>query len=475
MGNSMSDDIEYAYAEAIDDAEKLLEVAANEDENTNDEISNELAADDIEGSDEGESDLSEEITDVSLDKNDRSLFELHDWYKRGRLIIDPEWQRSYVWSNKKASQLIESFLLDIPIPVIYLAKTKEGKYEVIDGVQRLSSVFYYFEGQNSLAALEFRKELNGKKYDELPTDLQDKIRDTTMRTYELSPKTPKSTLFIIFQRLNTGGVPLNGMEIRNCIYRGKLNNLIKELANFPEFVKCVNQPGTSKRMNDRMMVLRFLAFYEKGYQKVGKGMSNFLNDFLEVHREAPEHKLKEFSDKFKSSMKAAFTIFADQAFRVRKNHKRGGSEWSRKVNATILQIVAVSFTNYDNSQLTKRADAIYEEYIDLVSQDQDWIRCVTTSSFDPKNIRYGFETWNSRLSTLMEQVESLDSERIFSASLKREMFSSNNTCEICGQEIKTIEDAAMDHEVHYWRGGLTVPSNARLVHRLCNLKRPHHS
>jgi hypothetical protein len=90
MGNSMSDDIEYAYAEAIDDAEKLLEVAANEDENTNDEISNELAADDIEGSDEGESDLSEEITDVSLDKNDRSLFELHDWYKRGRLIIDPE-------------------------------------------------------------------------------------------------------------------------------------------------------------------------------------------------------------------------------------------------------------------------------------------------------------------------------------------------------------------------------------------------
>jgi len=472
----MSDNTEYTCAEATDDTEKLLEVSANEDEvNTNDEVFNEVAADDVEGSDEGESDLSEEITDVSLDKNDRSLFELHDWYKRGRLIIDPEWQRSYVWSNKKASQLIESFLLDIPIPVIYLAKTKEGKYEVIDGVQRLSSVFHFFEGKNSLSALEFRKELNGKKYDELPTDLQDKIRDTTMRTYELSPKTPKSTLFIIFQRLNTGGVPLNGMEIRNCIYRGKLNSLIRELAGFQEFVKCVNQAGISKRMNDRMMVLRFLAFYEKGYQKVGKGMSNFLNDFLEVHKDAPDRKLEEFSEKFKSAMKAAFTIFADQAFRVRKIHKSRGSEWSKKVNATILQIVAVSFTNYDNSQLTRRADAIYEEYIDLVSQDQDWIRCVTTSSFDPKNIRYGFETWNSRLSTLMEQVESLDSERIFSASLKREMFSSNNTCEICGQEIKTIEDAAMDHETHYWRGGLTVPSNARLVHRLCNLKRPNHS
>jgi hypothetical protein len=72
----------------------------------------------------------------------------------------------------------------------------------------------------------------------------------------------------------------------------------------------------------------------------------------------------------------------------------------------------------------------------------------------------------------MEQVESRDSERIFSASLKKEMFNSDNACKICGQEIKTIEDAAMDHEIHYWRGGLTVPSNARLVHRVCNLKRP---
>jgi hypothetical protein len=255
----------------------------------------------------------------------------------------------------------------------------------------------------------------------------------------------------------------------------QLNNLIKELASFPEFVNCVNQTGISRRMNDRMMVLRFLAFYEKGYQKVGKGMSNFLNDFLEIHRDAPDRKLDEFSEKFKNSMRAAFTIFSDQAFRVRKIHKIRGSEWSKKVNATILQIVAVSFTSYDSSQLARRADAIYEEYIDLVSHDQDWIRCVTTSSFDPKNIRYGFETWNGRLSALMEKVEPRASERIFSASLKKEMFSSNNTFKICEQEIKTVEDAAMDHEIHYWRGGLTVPSNARLVHRLCNLQRSHHS
>jgi hypothetical protein len=265
------------------------------------------------------------------------------------------------------------------------------------------------------------------------------------------------------------------MEIRNCIYRGALNILIKELAKFPEFIKSVNQPGISKRMNDRMMVLRFLAFYEKGYQKVGKGMSNFLNDFLEVYKDAPERKLEEFRDQFKKSMKAAFTVFGEQAFRVRKTHKNGGSQWSKKVNATILQIVAVSFTTYDLSQITRKADLIYEEYIDLLSTDDGWVKCVTTSSFDAKNIRYGFETWNSRLSELMKETAPLDSERLFSASLKKEMFHSNNSCAICRQEIKSIEDAAMDHAIHYWRGGLTIPSNSRLVHRICNLKRPHHT
>ncbi len=171
-------------------------------------------------------------------------------------------------------------------------------------------------------------------------------------------------------------------------------------------------------MNDRMMVLRFLAFYEKGYQKLGKGMSNFLNDFLEIHRDAPDVKLKEFRSKFENAMKASFTIFGNQAFRVRKIGKNGGSEWSKKVNVTIMQIVAVSFTDYDFSQLCKRADAIYEEYLDLVSTDREWVRCVTTNSFDAKNIRYSFETWNDRLSQLMENTPTLDSQRIFSAGFK---------------------------------------------------------
>src|SRR5439155_24744298 len=125
---------------------------------------------------------------VLIEKNDRSLSEFHRWYKGGRLIVDPEWQRQYVWDRKRASRLIESFLIDIPVPVIYLAKNDEGKYEVIDGLQRLTSVFRFFDSEFVLDHMEVLKECSGKKYRELPERHQKKLQDATLRTFELDPK-----------------------------------------------------------------------------------------------------------------------------------------------------------------------------------------------------------------------------------------------------------------------------------------------
>ena len=227
-----------------------------------------------EGIDEGDDEV-ETQEGVSIEKADRSLAELLRWFRSGRLIIDPEWQRSYVWDNKRASKLVESFLMDIPIPVVYLSKTDDGKYEVIDGVQRLTSVFNFFEGRLTLNGMEFFRALNKKTFKEIEVVLQNKLEDATVRTFELSPKTSKNLLFIIFERLNTGGIALNEMEIRNCIYRGRLNDLIKELARYPAFLECVDQANINKRMYDRNLVLRFLAFYEKTYHKAQSGLKAF--------------------------------------------------------------------------------------------------------------------------------------------------------------------------------------------------------
>ncbi len=226
----------------------------------------------IESIDEGE--LNSSLSDkIRLDKSDRSLAEFVRWYKSGRLIVNPEWQRNYVWDRKQASRLIESFLLDIPVPVVYLAKTEDGKYEVIDGLQRLTSVFRFFDNELALNGLDILTDLNRKTFNDLDEPLQHKLEDTTLRSFELSSDTNKDIHFVVFERLNTGGTKLNDMEIRNCLFRGPLNDLIKELSENKDFISCINQRSLSKRMNDRALVLRFLAFYERTYKRCKSGLT----------------------------------------------------------------------------------------------------------------------------------------------------------------------------------------------------------
>ena len=145
-----------------------------------------------------------------------------------------------------------------------------------------------------------------------------------MRTFELSPKTSKNLLFIIFERLNTGGIALNEMEIRNCIYRGPLNDLIKELARYPAFLECVDQSNINKRMYDRNLVLRFLAFYEKTYHKAQSGLKAFLNGFLQdFYKDPADKKLTEWRTRFESAMKASRTVFGQNGFRLWLNRPEG--------------------------------------------------------------------------------------------------------------------------------------------------------
>ncbi len=439
-----------------------IELNASTDDNSGEEL---------EGGEEGELQATTNDEHVVIEKNDRSLAEFHRWYNTGRLNIEPEWQRNYVWDNGRASRLIESFLSDIPVPVVYLAKTDDNKYEVIDGVQRLTSVFTFFAGKTSLTGLELLPELNKKYFKDLPEPLQDKLQDATLRTFEVSQRTSKNLLFIIFKRLNTGGVALSEMEIRNCVFGGRLNSLIKELANYDSFVKCVNQPGLQRRMNDRVLVLRFIAFYQMHYTKVQAGLKMFLNEFFDTYRNPSDKKLEEYTKTFKHAMRAAFTVFGDQGFRLRRIYSKGGSEWATRVNAPVFQVIGVSLTQYDYGQITSRADAIYEEYLDLITSDTEWLDCVRRATAETNRLKYAFQTWNERLAVVMAGAESNDKQRTFTRKLKQEMFDDDKSCAICNNQIKSINDAALDHDLHYWRGGKTVPDNARLVHRICNLKR----
>jgi hypothetical protein len=436
-------------------------------------LDGQVVDEELEGVDEGDMNASSDGK-VILDKADRSLSEFNRWYKQGRIIVDPEWQRNYVWDRARASKLIESFLLDIPVPVVYLNKTGDGKYEVIDGLQRLTSVFDFFDNKYVLQRLDVRTELNGKKFQDLPNQDQEKLEDVTLRSFEITHGS-RDIQFIVFERLNTGGVKLNDMEIRNCLYRGVLNDLVKELPNNSDFRKAVGQSGLTKRMQDRALVLRFLAFHERTFHKCQHGLKRFLNEFLDVYRDAKPEKIEEYRKAFVHTMKACVTVFGDSGFRLKNETVRPGSksggEWATRLNMAIFPVVATSFVRYDLGRITRAADAIYEEYLDMINTDTQWVDRIRRASFEAARLEYTFSTWYGRLEHVLAPFDSNDARRAFSRRLKKEMFDTNPTCSICNQRIALIDDAVLDHDKQYWRGGKTVPDNAQLAHRLCNLKK----
>ena len=310
---------------------------------------------DLEGADEGDLEISGDKK-VVLEKADRSLFELHRWYKNGRIIVDPEWQRNYVWNPTMASKLIESFLIDIPVPVIYLAKTPDQKYEVIDGLQRLTSIFKFMNNELKLQKMEIIPDISGKYFKDIDKRYQDKLEESVLRSFELG-STSSEMHFIVFERINTGSVKLNDMEIRNCLFRGPLNDLLKELAENKEFISTISQKSYKDRMQDRALVLRFLAFYEKTYYKCDKGLKRFLNEFLETYKNSNKQKIEEYRNTFSKCMKASLTVFGNSGFRLKsditKPNSKSSGEWSTRSNAAIFQVISTSFAKYDLGAITR--------------------------------------------------------------------------------------------------------------------------
>lgn len=423
------------------------------------------------GADEGGLDLPENQRQAVMQQRNTSLREYHWLHQQGRLKLNPDWQREYVWKGKRPSLLIESLLMQIPIPVLFLARTVDEDLEVIDGVQRLTTIFNFFSGKFKLKGLEAFPELNGKTFAQLDKRVQRKLEDSVITSFELSANTPQDLKFTTFERINTGGMSLNEMEIRNCIYRGKLNSKIQVLAKNPDFKKSINMRNMSDRMFDRALVLRFLAFDTLRYDRATKGIKSFLNRFFESHRDAGEDVLDDFERRFKRAMQNCYSVFGENAFRIRKHDHMGGGEWATQANAAIFQVISTSLASYDAAQISARADMIVEEYLDVLT-DSDWIDAVTKSTGDTKKIKYAFDTWTRRLQALMEGVEGLDGKRLFTTSLKKELLEQDSACAICKNEIKSLTDAAVDHVEQYWRGGATIPSNARLAHRSCNRARP---
>lgn len=323
---------------------------------------------------------------VYSDKPDRSIFELYRQYQKGNLELRPEFQRLQVWDNRKSSRLIESVLLEVPIPVIYLSEESDNKYSVLDGQQRLNAFIKFLENNLKLSGLRILAELNGKRFQDIPKNLQDKFENATIRIIEIRKESQSDIKFEIFERLNTGAVQLNAQELRNCIYRGKYNELLKELSEDKDFQFLLGLKKPHHRMQDRELILRFFAFYHNTYLKYTPPMKRFLNKEMEKYRNLSNAEEKELRSVFKKSVRLSKTVFGNKAFHrfALGSNKDPNGYYDKKINKSLFDIMLFGFTMYDENQIIPNSDAIREELLWMMTHEEDFVNAISGSGTDSK-------------------------------------------------------------------------------------------
>ena len=231
---------------------------------------------------------------------------LVDQIKGGTIFLRPlserpSFQRRYVWTNVLASRLIESILLNVPIPPCYLSQNEDFELDVIDGQQRLFSIYRFLDNQYSLSDLEVLKELNGLRLHEIPPKQQRQIQTHTLRCVLITNESHPEIKFDVFERLNTNTVPLNSQELRNCIFRGSLNDYLKKAVAYQPWLQILGKKQPDKRMRDEELVLRFFAFWMNGVEAYRTPQKHWLNDTAKAGKKLSEGKIDELDSVWKKS------------------------------------------------------------------------------------------------------------------------------------------------------------------------------
>jgi Protein of unknown function DUF262 len=255
-----------------------------------------------------------------LDLSIQTLLEQWD----NKLLILPEIQREYVWDNGKESRLIESLILNIPIPVLYFSETQEAKYEIIDGHQRVRSIVRYLSNEFVLSGVAVLREYKGLRFHQLPDREQRFLRMRTLRTIIISVESHPNMKFEIYERLNTGAILLNAQELRNSVYRGSFNDLLRALSQNTTFRRIIGTKVPRKRMVDEELILRFFALHS-GLETYRTPLKRFLNNYMQRVRNGNPDEIADLRSTFEGATNMVHALLGTTAFRV-INHDTGATE-----------------------------------------------------------------------------------------------------------------------------------------------------
>ena len=396
---------------------------------------------------------------VFTDKKDFPLSLIKEMFDDGDIIPQPDYQRDYVMDVKLASRLIESVLLNIPIPTVYLCEELDGRFSIIDGQQRMTSFVKYLKNEFALKGLEELSELNGKKFSELEKNLQRTLKSCTLNSIILT-KESQELKYEIFARLNQGSIRLKPQELRNCIYRGTLNNMIEEIAKNNRYLNDLFLEN-NKRKNYQEYILRFFAL--RNFNDYSSSMTKTMNNFMIKHQNADEQEIKEFKELYNRTIDIIKQVFGLTAFCA---YDRQKNQFMNKFSGSIYDSITIACSMFSPHDLMAHADEIRNQVNEIKKNNltyQDYTYAATGS----KNRVIG------RIMMIYQLIENIigntnSSQRLYSKSTKEELWYEGYVCPYCNQQILSIDDAEVDHIIPFSKGGNTVIENAQLLHRHCN-------
>lgn len=340
-------------------------------------------------------------------------FDLETIIKRidkGIIKLDPDYQRRHRWSDELSSRLIESLLLNIPIPVIYISQdvdvdeeTEENvsRFTIIDGQQRLTAIYRFMKNELELVGLETLEGVNGLLYRQLPPFLLRRLDERTVKCLRIDSTLDTQVKYDIFERLNTGSVKLEAQELRNATSRGPFNEALKRMAKIASFRKLLQIPldnpdGSAKvkKMEDLELVLRFFALRKGQYKQLSKGLKKFLTEKMGELNTLSTPEIEEMEVEFRECMDFLEHALGPYAFA--KYHVVDGRTVKKisSFNAAVFDAISVgAFDKFSREEIRSKDDVSVQKFANyqLLFEDPDFFSAVSGATADVSKVKYRIE------------------------------------------------------------------------------------
>lgn len=329
--------------------------------------------------------------DLIIQSSDMALMNISSLASTGALDLSPRFQRRNRWDRERQSQLIESFILNVPVPPIYLAEEDRGEYAVIDGKQRLTAIHQYLDGSFGLTGMLLRPDLEGFRFDELIPEVSRPLMMRPLRTVIILRSTPDWVKHEVFLRLNRGGQPLNSQEIRNVAFAGPLNDLFINLATHPflrQQLKIRNDDSPAyANMLDVESVTRFFALADQ-WEAFGGSFRGALDQYMLENYTLGPSAVRVHEKRFNRAISACESIWGNLAFK-----RYDGVQWRDQMLGAIYdaQMVAIDMmTDRDLARLA-RSSAEVIEATEILFGDSEFDSAVRLGTNTPSRVRLRVE------------------------------------------------------------------------------------